>query len=38
VVNHQGEVYEKDLGEDTDLIAGRIFEYNPDETWSRTAD
>ena len=38
VVNHQGKVYEKDLGEDTDLIAGRIFEYNPDETWTRVED
>ncbi len=38
VVNHQGEMYEKDLGEDTDLIAGRVFEYNPDETWTRTED
>jgi hypothetical protein len=38
VVNHQGQMYEKDLGEDTDLIAGGIFEYNPDETWSRVED
>jgi len=38
VVNHQGEVYEKDLGEDTDWIAGGIFEYNPDETWTRVED
>jgi hypothetical protein len=35
VVNQQGVVYEKDLGEDTDLIAGGIDEYNPDETWNK---
>ncbi len=35
VVNQQGKVYEKDLGEDTDVIAGGLEEYNPDETWNR---
>jgi hypothetical protein len=38
LISHQGELYEKDLGEDTDLIAGRIDEYNPDETWNRVTD
>lgn len=35
VISHQGVVYEKDLGEDTDIIAGGIGEYNPDETWNQ---
>ncbi len=34
VCNHQGKVYQKDLGEDTDLIAGGMVVYNPDSTWS----
>ena len=38
LVSHQGEVYEKDLGEGTDLIAGGIVEYNPDETWNQVPD
>jgi len=34
VVNQQGKVYEKDLGEDT-VAVGRTMEvYGPDETWS----
>ena len=33
VVSHQGEVLQKDLGEDTRLIAGAMQEYDPDETW-----
>jgi len=38
VVSHQGQVLEKDLGEDTALIAGSMEEYNPDETWSPVED
>ena len=34
ICNHQGKVYQKDLGEDSDLIAGGIVVYNPDSTWS----
>ena len=34
ICSHQGKVYEKDLGEDSDLIAGGIVVYNPDSTWS----
>jgi len=32
--NHQGEVYEKDLGPDGDLIAAAIDEYDPDGSWN----
>jgi hypothetical protein len=34
IVSHQGKLYEKDLGEDTALIAAAIQEYNPDESWT----
>ena len=32
--SHQNKVYQKNLGEDSDLIAAGIDIYNPDETWS----
>ena len=35
LVNHQGAVYEKDLGAHTARIAQSINEYNPDSTWRR---
>jgi len=38
VVSHHGNVMQKDLGEDTDLIAGGMEEYNPDETWEPVID
>ena len=34
IVNQDGIVYEKDLGDDTMKIASQIKEYNPDESWS----
>jgi len=34
ICNHQGKVYQKDLGEDSDLIASGMVVYNPDSTWS----
>jgi hypothetical protein len=34
ICNHQGKVYQTDLGEDGDLIAGGMIVYNPDSTWS----
>ena len=33
VVNEDGVVYERDLGEDTDKLASGMTEYNPDKTW-----
>ncbi len=33
-INHQGKLYQKDLGPDTAKIAGGIAEYNPDSSWS----
>ena len=34
ICNHQDKVYQTDLGEDGDLIAGGMLVYNPDSTWS----
>jgi hypothetical protein len=33
VVNHQGKIFQKDLGSKTAEIAGNMKEYNPDKTW-----
>ncbi len=33
VVNHEGVIYEKDLGRDTAKIAKAMTAYNPDKTW-----
>jgi len=38
ICSHQGKVYEKDLGEDSDLIAAGIAVYDPDSTWSEVRD
>ena len=35
VVNQDGVVYEKDLGDDTEKLGAAMTEYNPDSTWSR---
>ncbi len=34
VVNHQGKIYQKDLGPKTAQIAAAMNEYNPDSTWA----
>src|SRR5215470_1769242 len=38
VVNHEGVVYQKDLGPDTERIASRMTSFNPDKTWQRVDD
>jgi hypothetical protein len=38
VVSHQGIVYEKDLGTDTEARAAAIKLFNPDDTWDVTSD
>jgi hypothetical protein len=38
IVNHYGDVYEKDLGANTAQRAAAINEYNPDSTWKAVAD
>jgi len=38
IINQNGIVYQKDLGEKTSELAGAITEYNPDSTWKRVTD
>ena len=38
IVNHQGRVYQKDLGLKTAKIAAAMKEYNPDKTWTISPD
>jgi hypothetical protein len=38
LVNHQGIVYEKDLGPNTARIAADMPAFNPDNTWQRVTD
>jgi hypothetical protein len=38
LVNHQGVVYQKDLGPNTARIAARMTTFNPDTTWQRVDD
>jgi len=33
MVNHDGTVYEKDLGPDTGRVARKVSRFNPDKTW-----
>jgi hypothetical protein len=35
LVNHQGIIYEKDLGSDTEHLARAMQTYNPDSTWKQ---
>jgi hypothetical protein len=35
IVNHDGIVYQKDLGENTGSIAKTMAEYDPDESWKK---
>jgi hypothetical protein len=38
LVNHQGRVFEKDLGPDTAAVVAAITIYDPDETWTEVTD
>ncbi|HSD40095.1 MAG TPA: DUF2950 family protein [Rhodocyclaceae bacterium] len=37
IVNQDGDVYEQDLGPQTQKLAGNIAQFNPDDKWKRTA-
>jgi hypothetical protein len=37
-VNHDGVVYQKDLGDDTAKLAAKIDRYDPDKSWAVTED
>jgi Protein of unknown function (DUF2950) len=34
IVNHEGKVFQKDLGKDTAKVAAAMKQYNPDATWA----
>jgi hypothetical protein len=36
IVNHDGTVYEKNLGKATEAIASKMTRFNPDSSWSKT--
>src|SRR5262247_800696 len=38
IINNDGDVYEKDLGERTARIASRMTSFNPDHTWRKVVD
>jgi hypothetical protein len=38
IINQNGVVYQKDLGEKTSELAAAMTEYNPDSTWKRVTD
>ena len=38
LINHDGILYEKDLGPDTSRIATEMKAYNPDKTWKKVLD
>jgi len=38
IINQNGVVYQKDLGEKTSELAAAITEYNPDGTWKKVTD
>ncbi len=35
LVNHDGDVFEKDLGAQTGKIAANMMSFNPDRTWKK---
>jgi Protein of unknown function (DUF2950) len=38
LVNHQGTIYEKDLGPQTATVAAGMTAFNPDNTWQRVSE
>jgi hypothetical protein len=38
VVNHYGDVYQKDLGQKSTTLASAISEYNPDKSWTKVTE
>lgn len=38
IINHEGVVYQKDLGPDTTNLAKAMTEFNPDGTWKKVTD
>ena len=38
MVNHEGIVYEKDLGANTAILASRILRFDPENSWRKVMD
>ena len=38
LVNHYGDIYQKDLGPNTAVLAAGMSEYNPDSSWSKVTE
>jgi Protein of unknown function (DUF2950) len=38
IINHEGDIYEKDLGDGTARIASQMTSFNPDHTWRKVVD
>jgi hypothetical protein len=38
IVNHTGNVFQKDLGADTAKLAERMTSFNPDQSWTKVTD
>lgn len=38
IINNDGDIYEKDLGDRTERIASRITSFDPDHTWRKVVD
>jgi hypothetical protein len=38
IINNDGDVFEKDLGDGTSRIASRMTSFNPDHTWKKVVD
>lgn len=38
IINHEGDIYEKDLGEGTARTASQMTSFNPDHTWRKVVD
>jgi Protein of unknown function (DUF2950) len=38
IINNDGDVFQKDLGERTERIASRMTSFNPDHTWQKIVD
>src|SRR5262245_34954235 len=36
IINHKGQIYQKNLGQDTDAIARAMTKFNPDSSWTKT--
>jgi hypothetical protein len=38
IINNDGDIYEKDLGEGTARIASQMTSFSPDHTWKKVVD